>query len=228
MIEKKYEFSGVLRFNHWVRVFTMLVLVITGFYIADPFIIPFYSSEPVDFMNALWRSWHVIFGFVFVASAIFKLYLFIFDRESENERISFFDFIKPRIWVQQIKYYMLIGKHPHSKGIYNPLQFVIYTIIFITFIFMSLTGLILYMHLYHEGLGGLLFDILRPMEVFFGGLASVRAIHHATMWIFLMFIPIHIYLAIFNSIYGKHGTMDSIFSGYSWHQKYFKRRKNKK
>lgn len=216
MIEKKYEFSGVLRLNHWIRVFTMLFLVVTGFYIADPFLIPHAGDEPVDFMNALWRSWHSIFGFVLIATTVVKLYLFIFDKQSRNERMSFFDFINPKVWIKQIKYYMLIGKQPHHKGIYNPLQFVAYVTIFFTLILISLTGLILYMHVYHEGLGGLLFDVLRPVEVMMGGLASVREIHHVTMWIFLIFIPIHIYLVVFNSVFGKHGTMDSIFSGYSW------------
>jgi len=219
MIEKKYEFSGVLRFNHWIRVVTMLVLVVTGFYIANPFLTPYVNNEPTNFMNALWRFWHIVFGFVLIASTMVKSYLFIFDRHSRNERMSFFDFINPRVWIQQIKYYMLIGVHPESRGIYNPLQFIAYFTIFVTLFVISLTGLILHMHVYHEGLGGMIFDLLRPIEVLMGGLAAVREIHHITMWIFLLFIPIHIYMAVFNSIYGKSGAMDAIFSGYTWHKK---------
>lgn len=219
MIEKKYEFSGILRFNHWVRVVTMLVLVVTGFYIAYPFLTPYVNTEPTNFMNALWRFWHIVFGFVLIGSTMVKSYLFIFDRQSRNERISFFDFLSPRIWIQQIKYYMLIGVHPEARGIYNPLQFVAYFIIFVTLFIICLTGLILHMHVYHEGLGGFLFDILRPLELLMGGLAVVREVHHITMWVFLLFIPIHIYMAVFNSVYGKSGAMDAIFSGYTWHKK---------
>lgn len=222
MIEKKYEFSGVLRFNHWVRVVTMLVLVVTGFYIANPFIIPYTSDEPVNFMNAYWRAWHIIFGFVLIATTLVKIYLFLFDRHSANERVSFWDFLSPRIWIQQIKYYMLIGRHPDNKGIYNPLQFVAYFIVFVTLFLISLTGLILYVHVYHEGMGGLLFDVMRYFEVLMGGLATVREIHHITMWIFLLFIPVHIYMAVFNSVYGKSGAMDAIFSGYTWHKNHKK------
>jgi Ni/Fe-hydrogenase 1 B-type cytochrome subunit len=225
MIEKKYEFSGVLRLNHWVRVLTMLVLVVSGFYLADPFIIPAYSDAPVDFMNARWRTWHSIFGFILIASTLLKLYLFIFDKQSRNERISFFDFINPKIWIKQIRYYLLIGRAPHCMGVYNPLQFISYVGVFFAIILVSLTGLILYMHGYHEGLGGFLFFVLEPLEVLMGGLASVREIHHLGMWIFLIFIPIHIYLVIFNSVFGKCGTMDSIFSGYSWHKKYIQKDK---
>ncbi|WP_428024911.1 Ni/Fe-hydrogenase, b-type cytochrome subunit [Arcobacter sp.] len=219
MIEKKFEFSGVLRFNHWVRVATMLVLVVTGFYIAYPFLTPFVNDEPTNFMNALWRAWHIIFGFVLIGSTLVKIYLFIFDRHSKKERISFFDFLSLRIWIQQIKYYMLIGVHPEGRGIYNPLQFIAYFIIFINLFIISLTGLILYMHVYHEGLGGMLYEFLKPFEVLMGGLSSVREWHHITMWIFLLFIPIHIYMAVFNSIYGKSGAIEAIFSGYTWHNK---------
>lgn len=225
MIEKKYEFSGVLRFNHWVRVVTMLVLVVTGFYIAYPFLTPYVNDEPTNFMNALWRAWHIIFGFILIASTMVKSYLFIFDKHSRNERMSFFDFINPKVWIQQIKYYMLIGVHPKARGIYNPLQFIAYFMIFVTLFIISITGLILHMHVYHEGLGGMIFDILRPLEVMMGGLASVREIHHITMWIFLLFIPIHVYMAVFNSIYGKSGAMDAIFSGYTWHKKKDKKEK---
>lgn len=219
MIEKKYEFSGILRFNHWIRVVTMLVLVVTGFYIADPFLTPYVSDEPTNFMNALWRAWHIIFGFILIASTMVKSYLFIFDRHSRNERMSFFDFINPKIWIQQIKYYMLIGVHPEARGIYNPLQFIAYFMIFVTLFVISITGLILHMHVYHDGFGGMIFELLRPLEVWMGGLAVVREIHHITMWIFLLFIPIHIYMAVFNSVYGKTGAMDAIFSGYTWHKK---------
>lgn len=219
MIEKKYEFSGVLRFNHWIRVATMMVLVVTGFYIADPFLTPVINDEPTTFTNALWRFWHIVFGFILIGNTMIKIYLFIFDRDSKNERVSFFDFLSPKIWIQQIKYYLLIGTHPKARGIYNPLQFVSYFMIFITLFVICLTGVILHMHVYHEGLGGFLYDILKPIEVLMGGLGMVREIHHLTMWIFLLFIPIHVYMAVFNSVYGKSGAMDAIFSGYTWHNK---------
>lgn len=123
------------------------------------------------------------------------------------------------VWIKQIKYYLLIGKHPHGKGVYNPLQFMAYVGVYISIIVISLTGLILYIHVYHEGMGGFLYEILRPIEVLLGGLAWVRELHHIAMWIFIIFLPVHIYLAIFNSVYGKSGAMDSIFSGYRWIKK---------
>ncbi len=217
MIKKHYEFSYWLRVTHWVRALAIVILTVSGFYIAYPFISPAHSGgEPVLFLNALTRSWHVIFGFVLIAVTIGKFYLFIFDKQSKVERDSFWDFINPKIWIQQIGYYLLITKHPHGKGVYNPLQFMAYLGLYIAIIMISITGLILYVHVYHEGMGGFLFDSMRSLEVMMGGLAFVRELHHIFMWIFIIFLPIHVYLAVFNSVHGKQGAMDSIISGYRW------------
>lgn len=216
MIKKHYEFSSLLRFTHWIRVITLIALFFTGFYIAYPFIKPDINSEPTNFLYALMRSWHGIFGFLLIALTTAKIYLFFFDSKSKSERDSFKDFMSFKIWIKQIKYYLLIGKHPHIKGAYNPLQFLAYTGMYLVLLIICITGLILYMHTYHNGLGGLIYDMLRPLEAMIGGLAFVRQIHHISMWIFIIFLPIHIYLSIFNSIYGKSGAMDSIFSGYKW------------
>ncbi len=220
MIKKHYEFSFWLRVTHWVRAVAIIILTASGFYIAYPFIAPAQNGgEPVNFLNALFRSWHIIFGFLLIAVTIGKFYLFFFDKQSDIERASFKDFINPIGWIKQIKYYLLIGKHPHGKGVYNPLQFMAYVGVYISIFIISLTGLILYVHVYHEGMGGFLYDILRPIEVLMGGLAWVRELHHIAMWIFIIFLPVHIYLAVFNSVYGKSGAMDSIFSGYRWIKK---------
>lgn len=217
MIKKHYEFSLWLRLTHWIRVLAIIILTFTGFYIAIPFISPALNmDEPNNYLYALMRSWHIIFGFLLIAVTIGKFYLFIFDKQSQGERASFWDFISPKIWFKQIKYYLLIGSHAHLKGVYNPLQFLAYKGIYAALVIISITGLILHINVYHEGLGGLLYGILKPLEVMLGGLAIVREIHHICMWIFLIFLPIHIYLAVFNSVYGKKGDMDSIISGYKW------------
>ena len=61
MIKKHYEFSLWLRITHWVRALSIVILTATGFYIAVPVLAPGLSGgEPVNFLNALFRSWHII------------------------------------------------------------------------------------------------------------------------------------------------------------------------
>ena len=75
-IEVEKEFTSLYRWQHWIRVLSIVILTITGFYIAEPFVTPMPNSEPTNFMYGLFRSWHEIFGFVMIAVVIFKTYLF--------------------------------------------------------------------------------------------------------------------------------------------------------
>jgi len=57
---------------------------------------------------------------------------------------------------------------------------------------------------------------MRPIEAAMGGLANVREIHHIAMWAILIFVPVHIYMSVFNSIMGREGALDSIISGFKF------------
>lgn len=213
---REFEFSSGLRWTHWIRVIAIITLIATGFYIAFVFIAPEPSNIPTTFLNAKFRMWHEVAGFVLIAVTLYKAYLFIFTKLSKNERVSIYDVLSPKVWIGQIKYYLFLGDHPKLKGVYNPLQFVAYVFLYVLVFLISLTGLVLYVRSYHEGLGGLLLPYMEPIEAFMGGLASVREIHHIAMWGILIFIPIHIYMAIFNSIMSTEGSIDAIISGYKF------------
>ncbi len=219
-IEREEEFTSLYRWQHWIRALSIVVLTVTGFYIAAPFVSPVPNSEPTNFMQALFRSWHEIFGFIMIAVVLFKSYLFVFSKRYKDEMGSFSDFLNPKVWIQQVGYYLLVSKHPHLKGTYNPLQFIAYVGFYILMAILIITGLILYIHVYHNGLGAILYDVMIKLEVMMGGLAWVRELHHIAMWGVILFVCVHIYMAIFNAVFGKDGSMDAIFSGMKWHKKH--------
>lgn len=211
-----YEFSIGLRATHWLRFVAIVVLVGTGFYLSYVFQSPISNGEPVNFMHAKYRFAHEVAGFLLIACVIFKAYLFFADKVSAKERVSFEDVLKPKIWVEQIKFYLFLGKHPRIKGVYNPLQYASYVLFYLIIAGIILTGLILYANVYHNGLGGVLFYVLRPIEALFGGLAEVRTWHRILMWAIIIFVCIHIYMAVFNAVKGRDGALDAIFSGYKY------------
>lgn len=207
------EFSGLVCAFHWIRAFSIFALIATGFYIAYPFLQPKISPEPVNFLQAYIRSTHLICGFALIGVSFFRLYLFIFDQKSAFERESISQLKNPKIWLSLIGSYLWLSKHPHIKGAYNPLQFVTYFGLAVLVLLISLTGISLYINVYHEGLGGMLMPFFKWVEVVCGGLANVRAIHHILTWAFVIFIPVHIYLAVWNSIKYPNGGVDGIVSG---------------
>ena len=86
----------------------------------------------------------------------------------------------------------------------------------------SLSGLILYYNVYHDGLGGILASMFKWLEVALGGLANVRIIHHITTWAIVLFIPVHIYMVVWNAIKHPDGGADSIVGGYRYQDAHLK------
>jgi Ni/Fe-hydrogenase 1 B-type cytochrome subunit len=208
------EFSAGYRWQHWVRAIAIFALIFTGFYIADPFITyQNVSAEPTRFLHAQFREWHIIFGFAMIGAVLYKTIYFLFFREAKYERASLKDAFNIKVALQQVGYYLLITKHPHTKGIYNPLQFWAYFALYVFFYGIIITGLALYAEVYHQGMGGALYGFAKATESLCGGLANVRYLHHLFMWGIIVVVFVHIYMAVFNAVFGKNGSMDAIFSG---------------
>ena len=204
------------RVLHWIRAISIVLLTITGFYIADPFLAP--MGDTKDLILGQWSMWHYIFGFIFTSGAILRIYLFYFGEDKEGELKSMEDVKSVDSWITQLKSYFFIGKLD-KKGSYGPLQFIIYALITGLILLSILTGLILYSNVYHQGLGGMLYEPLSVVTTWFGGLAQVRLIHHLTMWGFILVVPVHVYMVIWSSIRFKQNGIDVMFTGYDYHLK---------
>jgi Ni/Fe-hydrogenase 1 B-type cytochrome subunit len=220
VLAPEVEFSVIFRLQHWIRALAITVLIATGFYLAYPMLSPAPTNEPTNFMYALFRSWHIIFGFVLISAFMLKTYIFFFGKTEAKERQSFRDLFSFNTWKYQIGYYSLLTKRPKLHGAYNPMQFAAYFLFYVLLSGLTVTGLILYVHVFHEGLGGFLYDPMRQIEVLLGGLAVVRELHHILMWGVILFVIAHLYLVTFNAIYIKEGAIDAIFSGLKWHKKH--------
>ena len=220
-----FVYSSSNRILHWIRALVITGLIITGFYIADPFLSSEGSTDKLLFGK--WAMWHFILGFILISSGLLRIYLFFFGKDSKGELRSLRDLFSLKSWIITFKSYFFIGEL-RKKGFYGPLQFLTYTVIMILVVLASITGLVLYVHVYHQGVGGLLYETMRVVEAWMGGLANVRYIHHIVMWGFLIFIPIHIYMVIWSAIRFKHAALDVMFTGYDYHLKKAKGKKEDK
>ncbi len=219
-----FVYTSANRVLHWIRALVVTGLAITGFYIASPFLSPGESTDQLVY--AEWVFWHVLLGFVLLSAGLLRIFLFFFGKDSSRELRSLKDMFSIKSWIIQLKSYFFIGELK-KKGMYGPLQFFSYFMITVMVVLASLTGLILYVHIYHSGIGGLLYEPMRTLEVLMGGLATVRLLHHITMWGFLIFIPIHVYMVVWSAIRFKHGGLDVMFTGYDYHLIKNKKKKSK-
>jgi Ni/Fe-hydrogenase 1 B-type cytochrome subunit len=78
----------------------------------------------------------------------------------------------------------------------------------------SVSGILLAAPYMTSGLAAFGADLLRPIEVAVGGLANVRAIHRFTMWWFVVFTLIHIYMSVWNSLRSGNMLIEGMVSGF--------------
>lgn len=214
--ERQYKLSAEIRWLHWIRAMTIFALIVTGLYLAAPFLAVERSDEPVLFQNALFRFWHIALGLLLTCVTLFRVYLFFFDTISRTwEWKSFKDVVKPKSWWEQLKYYLMIGSFK-KQGLYGPIQLMAYMFLMLMLVGEILTGFMLYTAGYHEGLAGFIGPFVEPLTALVGGLAPARNLHYIFMWGIIIFIPIHIYMVFWYANQTGDGSVDAMFSGYSF------------
>lgn len=203
-----YVWQIPVRVTHWVSMGSVMLLSVTGAYIADPFLI----QNDTRIMATV-RSWHLLFAFVFLASGVLRTYwLFAGNQFSTwrafvpTTRLHWLEFRKQGAW------YLFIGKElPDILG-HNALAGGTYFVVFFLFLAQTFTGFAL------AGAHG-----TQPWATLFGwlndtglGIQGVRLVHHLIMWLILGFMVHHVYSAVLVDHWEKNGLMSSIFGGYKF------------
>jgi Ni/Fe-hydrogenase 1 B-type cytochrome subunit len=211
-VTPKKEWSVAIRYNHWSMAFCILILIVTGFYIADPFTVAKGETVQKFFMGDM-RFVHILFGVFLAFIFIWRVYLAFFSRFHADWK-DFFAWMELRNTFKQVKYYLLLSKETCTHTyLYGPLQALSYGGLMIMLFLMVLTGAILMGAGYHAGLTALVYKMLKPFENLMGGLAMVRWIHHILTWLFILFMVVHIYMAFWYDVIFKQGTISSMVSG---------------
>jgi len=206
-----YLWEWPIRAMHWAAAISIVVLVVTGFYIGKPYFIV--SGETSSHYLMGWmRFLHFAAAAVFVTTAIVRVYWLFAGNQFERWKALF------PVWrqdwvnmVKQVKFYLMIQpeKAPHYLG-HNPLQQLSYTGLYGIAVLQVATGFAMYGQSRPGGLWYTLFGWIVPL---FGGIQMVHFVHHVLTWAFLIFIPIHIYLALRADLLERTGTISSIVSG---------------
>lgn len=206
-----YIWHWPIRAMHWVAAVSILVLAVTGLYIGRPYFAPA-PGPTTPYLMGWIRFTHFAAAAALVATAIIRVYWLFAG--NKFERLAALFPVRPRDWVnlfKQIKFYLLI--HPERAPRYighNPLQQLSYTAIYAVAALSVATGFALYGQ---SNPGGVFFQFFGWLGPAFGGMQNVRFVHHVATWVFLIFIPIHIYLAVRADVLEHGGSISSIITG---------------
>jgi Ni/Fe-hydrogenase 1 B-type cytochrome subunit len=202
-----YIWQLPVRLTHWVTAGCIVVLSLTGGYIADPFLIP-----PGGAVMATARQIHMLAAYTLLASGLLRLVWLL-----AGNRFARWSAFFPTTRVQLIEifrqagFYAFIRKEiPRILG-HNQLAASAYLLLWVLLVVETVTGFAL------DGLLG-----SEPGATGFGWLIGVvgpqlvRLVHHLSMWGILAISLFHIYSCVLVDHLEKNGLLSSIFSGYKY------------
>lgn len=202
-----YVWQVPVRITHWVTVGAIVVLCLTGVYIADPFLLP-----PGWQVMTYVRVIHIWSAFVLLISGLVRTWWLLagnryarwtaFIPTSRAQAMELF---------RQAGYYAFIRREiPKVLG-HNQLAAAAYVVLFVLLLVEAITGFAL------DGLLG-----AEPGATLFGWLREVidpqtiRLIHHLAMWGIVAIALFHVYSCVLVDNVERNGLLSSIFSGYKF------------
>lgn len=208
MVKRIYVWQLPIRMSHWLNILSITALVITGYYISNPFMHAI--SEDQSIMAQI-RFIHFISAYVLVASFLLRIYwLFAGNKFSRIKEFFPLTREKRKEAIDFIKFYSFLKKDiPHPIG-HNAIAAIFYGFIYLVLFLAILTGFALYSES-HIGflwylLGGWVFALISD--------GTIRLIHHFVMWLLTAFLFAHVYIVWVNDNIEGNGLISSIFTGY--------------
>lgn len=203
-----YLFSPWLRFFHWVMVDSIVVLFITGFFIAKP--LETMALEPHQTMMSMtWmRNIHFVAAYAFCASFIFRIYGFIVNKG---------DRLFPRFWeghfyrelVDVALHYSLL-KTKHQSYLRNPMARVSYAFLYVLVAIEIVTGFAMYYMTNPNTIAAKIFSWIIPL---LGGEYMVHLVHHYDAWAIVLFAIGHLYMVTRAEFMDAESEVSSMFAG---------------
>lgn len=213
-IRRVYVWELAVRIFHWLNALCILVLIVTGILISNPPVLLSGAEASNSFWFGTVRYIHFLTAYIFLFALLMRLYWAFVG----NEYASWKTFIPydRKAWqniIYVIKHDILLLKIKEDASIgHNALAGLSYFILFLLTLIMIFTGF----GLYASHGTWFLPKLFTWVPALMGGDYLVREIHHATMWLFIVFIIVHIYLVFFHDHFEGRGESSSMISGYKF------------
>lgn len=206
-----YLWHSPIRVMHWIAAVSIVALIVTGFYIGRPYFMTG-TEDATSFAMGWMRFIHFTAAAVLIATGIVRAYwLFVGNK---FERWSSLFPWHPEDWanaLRVLKKYVLIypERTPHYLG-HNPLQQISYTALYGLVLVQAITGFAMYGQANPTGFFYSAFGWVVPL---LGGIQLVHFLHHVLTWVFIVFIPVHVYLTVRADALHREARLSSMISG---------------
>jgi len=216
--KRVYVWELPVRIFHWINVFSVTILAITGLIISNPPAILSNAEASDSYWFGIVRFIHFATAYIFFFNMILRIYWSFVGNKFSRWK-SFWPFNK-KMWLNflhviKVDIFLWNEKDPNIKALsvgHNSVAGFSYAILFLLALVQVFTGFGLYASMSSWWLPKL-FDWVVPL---LGGDFITRTIHHISTWIFILFTLIHVYLVFYHNWLEGRGEVSSMFGGYKY------------
>ncbi|ALV27888.1 Ni/Fe-hydrogenase, b-type cytochrome subunit [Pannonibacter sp. Q-1] len=210
-----YVYEAPVRIWHWVNASAILVLCVTGYFIGSPPPSAGQHEAYDQFLFGYIRFAHFAAGMILTVGFLGRIYWAIFGNHHARQ-LFYLPVLNGHWWREiwfEIRWYLFLESEPKKYIGHNPLaQLAMFFFITLGTSFMIVTG----MALYAEGAGqGSLYDDLFGWVIgLAGNTQRLHTLHHLGMWWIVIFMIVHIYVAIREDIMSRQSIVSTMISGH--------------
>jgi Ni/Fe-hydrogenase 1 B-type cytochrome subunit len=213
-LRRVYVWELPLRLFHWANAILIFALCATGFLIGDPPAFMSQKEASFQYTFGIIRYIHFLTAYLFMLNFLFRIYWGFVGNKYSSWRAflpltrkfvkDIFDVLRIDIFLQPNKEHLAVG--------HNALAGFIYFFIFVLMFVQVVTGYGLYASMSQSWFVALFAWV--PGAV--GGDFFLRNVHHWAMWIFVIFVIIHVYLVLYHDYVEGRGETSSIIGGWKF------------
>ena len=211
-LQRVYVWEFPVRLFHWVNVLCLFTLAGTGLLIGSPLALMNSGEAWASYWFGWLRFIHFTAAYLLLANLLFRLYWAWAGNSYArwNEYLP----VTGRAWrdlVKTLRVYFWIDRWTQSANAgHNRLQGLTYLILALLTLFMVFTGFGMYSAMSAAWIPKLFAWVVPLM----GGDLVVRRWHHMALWVFVVFLVIHIYMSSLEDRQDRQGTVSSIITGW--------------
>ncbi|MDF0595060.1 Ni/Fe-hydrogenase, b-type cytochrome subunit [Psychromarinibacter halotolerans] len=211
-----YVYEAPVRLWHWINAAAIFVLVITGFFIGSPPPSMQIGEATHQFVFGYIRFAHFAAGWIMTVGFAARIYWACVGNH-HSRQLFYLPLLNRHWWSElffEVRWYLFLEREPKKYVGHNPLaQLAMFMFMTLGMSFMIVTGLALY----SEGLGhdSTLYKLFGWVFTVAGNNSHyLHTYHHLGMWFIVIFMIIHIYVAVREDIMSRQSIVSTMISGH--------------
>lgn len=212
-LEPVYVYQVPIRLWHWINALSIFVLAVTGYFIGSP--LPSIGGEATEhFLMGYIRFFHFAAAYIFAVGLVVRVYWAFVGNEHSKE-IFIPPLFKKDWWAGMwfhVRWYFFLEKEPKKYLGHNPLALLVMFFYVLMSFFMLFTGFALYGE--GAGIDSWQYRLFGWVIPFLGASQDVHTWHHIGMWAIIVFVMVHMYIAIREDIMARTTMISTMVNGW--------------